>query len=274
MPVTQPGRDRSKPRPGLSQKQPPTVRVKRAIFIIRSLAACALLVGFALAPAISATRTQPATNHTWQLTTIEGAKTAVAFTCPDCPPALTLRCPHRHRGLLELSIPAASVANGRHRASKQIRLTVGSKTLRRRATTIKTAAGYTPVIDLATDDPLVNELTSGGLLKLNFYGQRAVVGLKRAGIPIGQVISSCRPLSPHTIDSSPAIAPNRHCIWLIVTACAGHPDTLRQSVPRVKGATVRRISDRHCLTWAETDLSAAKAKAARLGGHLQRSCLR
>ena len=99
---------------------------------------------------------------------LEGLPAAIATRCADCPAALELRCLGRARGVMQLTIAAAAVANGRAGASKQIRLSLGRHSERRRALTHRRRGGFTPIIPLAVDDRLLDRLATETVLEISF----------------------------------------------------------------------------------------------------------
>jgi hypothetical protein len=224
-----------------------------------------LLVAFAHHQANAATRAQPTKNHRWQITTADRLTTAIAQPCTECTADLMLSCLARGRGLMRLTFPVASVANGRPDASKQIRLIIDRTIQPRRAITIKTPRGYTPVIDIAADDPLLDALSKASLLELGFYGQRSFVGLANAAASITHVRAICQS------DKRPV--PTRHCTWSISIACSSQRTTAQAAAKEVPTAFVRKTPNGYCAVIAISDLALAKAHAAKLGAPMRRSCL-
>ncbi|MGI9480605.1 MAG: hypothetical protein ACR2PI_28225 [Hyphomicrobiaceae bacterium] len=208
---------------------------------------------------------KPRSDHRWQLVVLEGLPVAIATRCADCPADLELRCLGRARGLMQLTIAAAAVANGRAGASKQIRLSLGGHSERRRALTHRRPRGYTPVMHLAVDDALLDRLSSETVLKISFYGQRSHVGLRGATRPVARVRAAClagvKPI------------PKRHCTWSVVVACMGQREAAMTSATALKGALVKARPDGFCVIVTSTDLAAARARAAYHGGYVERSCL-
>jgi len=166
---------------------------------------------------------------------------------------------------MRLTLPVARVANGRPDASKQIRLIIDGVVQQRRAVTIKTPRGYTPVIDLAADDPVLDVLSKATLLELSFYGQRSYVGLAGAAQSIANVRAICQ--------SGPHPAASRHCTWSITVACSPRRKIAQAAANTVADAFVRKTANGYCATVAVHDLALAKTRAARLGAPLIRSCL-
>jgi hypothetical protein len=224
-----------------------------------------LLTVLAINQTSAATRTQPTKDHRWQVTTAGRLTTAIAQPCTECAADLMLSCLARGRGLMRLTLPVASVANGRPEASKQIRLIIDRAIQPRRAITIKTARGYTPVIDLAVDDPMLDALSRASLLELGFYGQRSFVGLANAATAITQVRTICQ--------SGTRPVPARHCTWSITVSCSPQHKAAEAAANDVPAAFVRKTRTGYCAVIAISDLALAKARAAKLGARLERSCL-
>lgn len=216
-------------------------------------------------PGAAATRTQPYKDHRWQGVTIAGLPAAIATRCADCPAEIVLRCLARGRGLMQLELLGAAVANGRVGATKQIRLTIGADSERRRALTIRQPRGFTPVIKLAADDLLLGRFERGGVLRINFYGQRSVIGLRGAAGPVAQVRNACLPM-----DSPVQL---RHCTWSVVMGCHAERRAVAAVARTIPDAFVRETSDGYCATLASDDLAGAQARASRYGGYVARSCL-
>jgi len=214
---------------------------------------------------MAATRTHPAKKHRWQSIAIAGQPAVVALPCPNCDPDVVLRCLGPGRGLMRLELPGARVANGRASATKQIRIVVDGDLLRRRATTQKTPLGYTPVLDLAFDDALLDRLSKAKLVRLNFYGQRSFVGLEGAAGPIRRLRHLCQPAPPHSV--------RRHCIWSVVITCSPVRSLPDEVVKSNKKAFVRKSSNGYCAVIATSDLAHARALVKSVGGRLERSCL-
>ena len=224
-----------------------------------------LLVAFAGHQASAATRAQPTKNHRWQITTSDRLTTAIAQPCAECTADLMLSCLMPGRGLMRLAFPVASVANGRSDASKQIRLIIDRNIQPRRAIMTKTSRRYTPVIDLAADDPLLDALSKALLLELSFYGQRSFVGLANAAASITRVREICQ--------SKDRPVPTRHCTWSITVACSSQRTTAQAVAKEVPTAFVRKTPNGYCAVIAVSELVLAKARAAQLGIPMRRSCL-
>ena len=214
----------------------------------------------------SATLLRPAKDHRWHTIMSNGLPSAQAVRCRDCRADLVLRCVRRGRGLLELTLPGAAVSNGRAGATKQIRLTFGSQQLRRRAMMHRQSNGYTPVVELGVDDPLLDRMSAGGVLKISFYGQRSVVGLRDAAAVIGRVRKACRPSGQRM--------PGRHCIWAAVITCSSDRHGAEATRKRVPRSFIRETTGSYCVTLASEALATAKAHVGRHGGHVERSCVR
>lgn len=212
-----------------------------------------------------ATRLKPEKDHRWQLVMLDGLPSAIATRCPDCPADLELRCLARGRGLMQLTIAGAAVANGRAGASKQIRLSLGDRSLRRRALTHRRPRGFTPTIQLAVDDVLLDRLARETVLKVNFYGQRSYIGLRGAARPVGQVRAACL--------AAVTAVPKRHCTWSVVIECLAKRAAAAASAAVLAGAFVKARSEGFCVIITSDDLASAQARAAQNGGYVERSCL-
>lgn len=220
-----------------------------------------LLFGVAQA----ATRTKPQTDHRWQLVTIDGLPVAIATRCADCLADLELRCLVRGRGLMQLTIAGAAVANGRAGASKQIRLSLGAHSERRRALTQRRPRQFTPIIQLAVDDALLDRLASETTLKINFYGQRSYVGLRGAAGPVQQVRAACL--------AAVTPIPRRHCTWAVIVECLAKRDAAVAAARAVPRGFVKARAEGFCVITANTDLATAQARVVEYGGYVERSCL-
>ena len=218
-----------------------------------------------LGAAEAATRVKPKSDHRWQLVVLDGLPAAVATRCADCPADLELRCLARGRGLMQLTIAGAAVANGRAGASKQIRLSLGDHGERRRALTHRHPRGFTPVMQLAVDDALLDRLAAATVLKINFYGQRSYTGLRGADRPVAQVRAACFG------DVTPV--PKRHCTWAVIVNCFAKREAAVTTARALRGAFVKARAEGFCVIDTSTDLASAQARAAQHGGYVERSCL-
>ncbi|MFY0613610.1 MAG: hypothetical protein JXQ99_18915 [Hyphomicrobiaceae bacterium] len=222
-------------------------------------------IGLLFGAAQAATRTTPQKDHRWQLVTLNGLPTAIAARCADCLPDIELRCLTRGRGLMELSIPGAAVANGRAGASKQIRLSLGAHSARRRALTRRHSRGFVPVLQLAVDDALLDLVQGESVLKINFYGQRSFVGLRGAARPVEQVRAACLPTA--------APMSKRHCTWAVVVECFARRERAVVAAKALPGAFAKARAGRFCVIVTSAHLASAQARAAAFGGYVERSCL-
>lgn len=222
----------------------------------------------------AATRHRPVKDHRWQVATSADGPAAVALPCATCAPDLVLRCLEPGRGILRLSLPGAVVANGRDGAAKQLRLAVDGTRERRRAITRQGGhwrargggrRGFTPTIDLASDDRLLSRLADGRLLQVDFYGQRSFVGLRGAAGPLETILKRCRPPDQAAVG--------RHCTWVVVFGCS----TVRTNAARLAGEVphgfVRAGDGGYCAVVAHQDLASARNIAAHVAGYVERSCL-
>jgi hypothetical protein len=214
----------------------------------------------------AATPLGPSKDHRWYSVMAGSMPSAQAVRCRDCRADLVLRCVERGRGLMELTLLGASVSNGRAGATKQIRLTFGVDQMRRRALTQRQLHAYTPVIELGVDDPVLDRLAAGGVLRISFYGQRSFVGLHgAAAAAVGKVRAICRPAGRKVSG--------RHCIWAAVISCSSDrsgAEAVRKDIPH---SFIRVTADGYCVTLAREALATAKAHVARYGGHVERSCV-
>lgn len=209
---------------------------------------------------------RPTTDHHWYSVMAGGLPSAHAVRCSDCRADLLLRCVGRGRGLMELTLAGAAVSNGRVGAAKQILLSFGSELMRRRALTQRQSHGFTPIIEMGVDDPVLDHLVTSDVVKINFYGQRSFIGLRGAAVPVGKVRAICRPADQKVSG--------RHCIWAAVIACNSDrfgAEAVRKSVPH---SFIRSTADGYCVTLASEALATAKAHVGRYGGYVERSCVR
>ncbi|MBU2531709.1 MAG: hypothetical protein KKB37_03135 [Alphaproteobacteria bacterium] len=250
------------------QRRSSASRTERGSGLERLLAAVFLFaasIALTTVPLTAATQLKPAVDHNWQVAAGSGPPSAIAARCPDCAPDLTLTCPVPGRGLLELTMAAASVSNGLDGTTKQIRLTVANQVEGRRALTRATKRGFTPVLELPVDDELLDRMMTGGALTMHFYGQRSVVGLHDARDAISAIRRACQPAAIHRAY--------RFCTWSIVIACSPDRSTAGNWAGQVPDAIVRLIDGSYCTTIATDELANAKSRATALGGHVERSCL-
>lgn len=217
--------------------------------------------------ATAATRARPVKDHHWHLAEKRGRPLALALPCPECRPDLIVECLGRRPAVVRIEFSGASVSNGRHGASKQIRITVDGETVRRRVITQRTERGYTPHMIVAADDALLEQLANAHLVGINFYGQRSFVGAANAKRAIAAVRSNCGTGAPSAIAK-------KHCIWNVVLHCGASRAATEIVVQSHDGAFVRKISDKYCAVLATRELAHGLRLANATGGTLERSCLK
>lgn len=222
---------------------------------------------------VAATRLAPKKQHHWQAIGPAPHQIVEARACTDCPAALELKClGGPGSGLLELSFPGGGVANGREGATKQIRLIIGGHVMQRRATTLSRDGLFVPHVALGADDIVFTRLERADLVELNFYGQRAYVGVGEEGQrAIHDVRAACWPDLERTRPKSQDTA---ICTWQVPLGCFPHE---RAAQKAGRAHAVRTVLTRRDVSWCANavidDLAAARTFAGQQQTYPRRSCL-